>query len=313
MFFDTFTRIAVPYFFFASALLLFRNYQPGREWYSRATCKRVRTLLVPYLVSNMVAFALYSAKALASDIVHGRPASSFVTGLLRRAWLVTGLDITRYPLVGSLWFVRNLFILVVLSPLVFLVVRRNRNIGFVALVIAFVLWASPLSNTVFFRIGFSLEGLFWFMAGAYCSRDLSRLGHPCKHATPLCWVFLVATLAFGIAGRAWFPKRFAFLGIAPGILAGLLSAFTFYDIIERHIRLVPGNQVLSTSSFLYLYQFVPLFIVSLLVGNLRLSFTRGATLTILLLWFMIAAVLVFSALAFKKSLPRTYSFVTGGR
>ena len=164
-----------------------------------------------------------------------------------------------------------------------------------------------------FRIGFSLEGLFWFMAGAYCSRDLSRLGHPCKHATPLCWVFLVATLAFGIAGRAWFPKRFAFLGIAPGILAGLLSAFTFYDIIERHIRLVPGNQVLSTSSFLYLYQFVPLFIVSLLVGNLRLSFTRGATLTILLLWFMIAAVLVFSALAFKKSLPRTYSFVTGGR
>ena len=107
VFFDIITRIAVPYFFFASALLLFRNYGSSGDWYRNMLKKRVRTLLIPFFIANLLALAIVVLKIAVSAIWHHYPIHVFVNEVSRCAYLASGFDITRFPLVGSLWFVRN--------------------------------------------------------------------------------------------------------------------------------------------------------------------------------------------------------------
>lgn len=325
VFFDSITRIAVPYFFFASGLLLFRNYKAGREWYTTALKKRVQTLIVPFFMSNLLAFLIYNTKMIALGIAHGVSPAILVGTGLHRAYLAIGLDITRYPLVGSLWFIRNLFILVVLSPLVYWFAARKRKTGLAFLAAAFLLWASPLSNIVFFRIGFSLEGMFWFAAGAFFSgraartstarpNDFGLCGAGASVDLRMCAISAIVWFSCGIAARTVLPPDLVWLGKALSIAAGFICASEFVDISLPKLCRWCESPVLRTAFFIYLYQFVPLFLVDCALSAIEHRLCEGiGTIWVLGIWIAVTTSLVFTALFLEKKCPRLYKTATGGR
>lgn len=110
-------RMAVPFFFAASGYLLAGKLgQSG--WYSDAVRKRIRTLIVPLLIWNVLYFIWPNVLTVMANCVHGRAAlcgvsSPSVSDILR----ILALDIFHEPYLNVLWFVRTLFIFVLMSPL----------------------------------------------------------------------------------------------------------------------------------------------------------------------------------------------------
>lgn len=112
-------RIAVPYFFVCSGFLLAgRMHELG--WWQRALKKRAYSLLLPYLVWSLLFFVFSVSIKLVANISAGAPLSrNMVTGWHNLRWL--GLDPFVYPEMGSLWYVRSLILLVLISPILKLV------------------------------------------------------------------------------------------------------------------------------------------------------------------------------------------------
>jgi hypothetical protein len=141
---DILARVAVPMFFFISGLLFFLNVEKfDLKTYFTKLRSRVKTLLIPYLFWNILVFFLlvYVLKTAQIDDVYyalwGGPAA--------------------FPF----WFIRNLMVVVVLSPAIFLLVKHLKTVGIAALLI---LWFFGLLINV---KGFSPECIAFFAAGTY--------------------------------------------------------------------------------------------------------------------------------------------------
>ena len=112
-----YTDLAVPIFFFLSGFFLAGHLgEPG--WWRREVGKRVGTLLVPYVAWSLIGAAL----AWGLDPLLWKLSGQGGTGWAwpkGYEWLnLFGINVwaERTPLVGVLWYVRSLFVLVLLSP-----------------------------------------------------------------------------------------------------------------------------------------------------------------------------------------------------
>lgn len=166
---EGFARIAVPYFFVAAGFLLARHFGE-RGWWRAAVCKRVRTLIVPLVIWSVLFGLACKVLGFVSDVVAGREHSLMTEVPEVLAWM--GLLPFRSPALFALWFVRTLFIFVLLSPLLGWCVRRMGMLWLSALFVAqcFVYWASPTGpvGEVLNHL-LSVSGLFYFSLGIFLS------------------------------------------------------------------------------------------------------------------------------------------------
>lgn len=161
-------QVAVPFFFIAAGYFLAGHMQEV-GWWPRELKKRVRSLLIPYLVwALLYGVFMIGGVMLANHLSH---ASLFAT--LDGPWggvvlKVFGLCI-EVPQLWPLWFVRNLLFLCLLAPLLKGMMARHGVFFLVLLGILYgVLYpfryvASPWATFITFF--FSLEGLFYFALG----------------------------------------------------------------------------------------------------------------------------------------------------
>ena len=161
---DGICRIAVPYFFVVSGFLLVGRINDV-NWYRSSVRKRIHSLLIPYLIwlliGLMVRFCIFiGASALGYQIGIGNPFCSFNLSKV-------GLD--PFHNVGYLWYVRDLFVLVLFSPLF---IYSYKWIGWMVVVVmsCVYLFYSSLGLTQgemfdFFEYFLSLRGILYFMIG----------------------------------------------------------------------------------------------------------------------------------------------------
>lgn len=143
------TSVCVPAFFALSGYLFFCNapQKPALGWFGKKYKSRFFTLVIPYLLAVVIAWICYfCAMKLAPALVSGEFFADRWKNPLFVFW--TG------PINLSLWFIRELIVLVILSPLIWLLVRYTTWFGVLALGI---LWAFKLGGP---------EPLFFFSAGA---------------------------------------------------------------------------------------------------------------------------------------------------
>lgn len=117
-----FNQIAVPFFFAASGYLLGRHVDE-LGWWKRETIKRVHSLLYPFLIWSLlyqVAFMPLSIYADFSyaDFSAGRAFGSSIPLLNGGLLSVLGLVPDSFPATVHLWYLRALFIFVLLSALI---------------------------------------------------------------------------------------------------------------------------------------------------------------------------------------------------
>ena len=143
------TGVAVPLFFFASGCFLALHFD-DKGWWARAVIKRIRTLVLPFLVWNISCLAATAGFSWdESDLV----------GLL---WHMPAYNVT--------WFLRALFIFVLVAPVVKIIISR-KDVGCLILVMIFCLHVfANIFHVVFLEAlewFFPIKGLVYFYLGAY--------------------------------------------------------------------------------------------------------------------------------------------------
>lgn len=177
-----FCGVAVPFFFLVSGALFGRHVdEPG--WWRRETAKRCRSLLVPYFFWLTLVFVC----RLALLPLFGESISFDWRNLA----VDFGLMPFAEPRLRPLWYVRELFGLVLVAPAFVWSVRKLRKVGLVLIFLAL-----PLADGAFFLLGMAFgmravdlrlpkrtawivfaEGVVLMAVGAVCSVLYDSGGH----------------------------------------------------------------------------------------------------------------------------------------
>lgn len=148
-------------FFFISGFLFFLR----KDTYVNKLKSRLKTLLVPYLFWCFVGFLIPFVIQRILGLEHLYAANELkllkdfvATDYIRMFWdLRDGA-----PILSTLWFLRNLIVMVALTPIIAFLIKKLR-VAFPCLLFAvyfFLPWGVP---------GFSTSGFCWFAMGTYFS------------------------------------------------------------------------------------------------------------------------------------------------
>ncbi len=156
---------AVPLFFFISGLLYFYNVkQLNYKTYKEKTKKRFFSLCIPYLIWNSVALlmaGLYSCFTMTGSIN-----STFLfEQFLKFDWIQAYWyeDSNNLPVLYALWFVRDLIVISLLSPIFYLACKYYWGIFLSIISICY------FTGNWFGIPGLGLSGCFYFYLGALLS------------------------------------------------------------------------------------------------------------------------------------------------
>lgn len=150
----------VPGFFFISGYLFFLS----RKSYGQKLKTRLHSLLVPYLLWNAILLAVYLAAyaaGLPQDINHKNIADYGVVDYLRLFWDRGSYDDGNFvPLLCPFWYIRNLLLMCLLSPVLYYTIRYTREFFLIAVTIW---WMLTFNNA------FIPQTILFFSLGAYFS------------------------------------------------------------------------------------------------------------------------------------------------
>lgn len=299
-------RIAVPLFFFISGFLFFYRSGFSTRIYGQKLRKRVRTLLVPYVLWNAAFFlVMFCAQA----FLHVSPDKRIA--IEEYGWLdwlnIFWADKGGMPASYQFWFVRDLMVAVLLSPVLYLIVKHLKAFG----VFAFgVLW---LFGIWFHVTGFNIDAFFFFAFGAWYSMNKCdftavfgrvRLGATCAYLILLVvntWLWHINVTDYSFLLR---------LGIFTGLVA--VVSWTAHGISNNRLRV--SAFLASSSFFVYAYHVLP--VAMLVKAYVRLlphasdwAFVAGY----LLIPLFISAVGVGIYALLHRYLPAFTAVITGGR
>lgn len=300
-------RIAVPLFFFMSGFLFFYKMPAYTMNVFGAKFKtRLKTILVPYLFWNLAVIALYYLSQLFFPyLMSGETKLISSYSFLdwgRAFWNIQG----GMPICYQFWFMRDLMVVMLFSPLIYLVLKLLRGY---AIIVLGVLW---LCNYWFTLSGFSIAAFFFFSLGAYFSiykKNFVTLTKPFLPITAILYP-LISIVVLCFRDQNWCQEYLSQINILLGMV--LTISLVSYFLKKGTFRV---NQFLSDSSFfIYAYHgMVLIFLIKILVKILKPQ-SDGMALAIYVISPLIVitgGLLIYSVI--KKYFPRITRIITGGR
>ena len=128
---------AVPFFLVVSGFLLFKDiyvYEDWTQWYKTVLIKRIRSLLVPYILWN----SIYLALGLLTGKYNFNDYNANLVSII--GWPVGGA----LPC-GQFWYIRCLLVYCIFAP-AFFFLFKSATVGFACLVGLFVSWVCGYSG-----------------------------------------------------------------------------------------------------------------------------------------------------------------------
>lgn len=157
-------RIAVPLSYFISGFLFFYRTEFTKTTYLKKIGKRLRTLMLPYIIWNLMVILLnLIAQTFMPSMISGR--NELVVDYSLMDWLNIFWNHkgTGCPICFQFWFIRDLMVVMLLSPVVYILIRYMKLWG---IAILGVLWCFDIWFDI---ISFSSSSFFFFSWGAWFS------------------------------------------------------------------------------------------------------------------------------------------------
>ena len=134
------SQVAVPLFFFMSGCLYFRDYKEfSLALYYKKQKRRIRSLVIPYLTWNTFFWFLFSMFIMiVPTLVNGGIPNIANATVKDIVWVYWG-NATGGPIDFPLWFVRDLIVVTIISPLIYFTVLRYK-IGLLTIIALASLW-----------------------------------------------------------------------------------------------------------------------------------------------------------------------------
>ena len=312
-------RFRIPMLFIISGYLYALH---DNKPYKQRTNKRLRTLLIPYLIWSAFGLLLTYVLELFPYTKHIIEQTQFMqidehrTLLHQYKWYEWLGRWILVPVPFQLWFIRVLLMYNIAYPLLrnWVTNKIGRSIFFP---IAILLWLATF-GTPFFEG----EGLLYFSLGVWMQKTGFDIQSPNKWLKPLPWfiIFIVVAiiktwLAFNgqpFLGNAVFPVLLVLHKIV--VFSGLITAWFGCDALVKRCMNYHWFVWLSGFSFIIYALHTPiLFYVNYSVLPLL---EHIAHYRILLFFTLPIAIIVFcisTGALLRKTVPKFYSILTGGR
>ena len=300
-------RLAVPFFFFSSGYLFYNRLQDW-DWgiWTTKIKRRVRTLLLPYIFWNIIAFFVIWTYTNIQGNPIGINQYFHNSGGFRIFWGVNGglpLGARDVPFDGPLWFVRDLMYYTLAAPVLFLFIRHTKVYGLLVICLAFI-----------FVPGIIPEGFMFFVTGAWLQvnqKNVVELLFPIRKTLYLLSaLFFAFTYAF--YGNEYWGRLFKSIFMFVGIGASFCGAAQLIkqECIHVHPFLSHSGFFIYTSFEILILHDIAQPIIGAILPNSGsfwpcLEFFLTPTLAVGLclgLFFLM-----------ERILPKTTAILTGGR
>ena len=309
-------QCAVPMFFAISGYLFFLGVN-GLNDVWRKIKKRVWTVLIPFLIAAwflpLFYIAIENIPAAAVFMNGGSFTEKFTwnnwANVLEAVYIVAPNSTS--PWGFHLWFMQDLIIIIILSPLLFYVRKiliENKLVSWTSVILIGILFLSINTRFILFL---PLRSICWFMLGNFC---LSEEGKS--------WIFKIKTwiVVSIFVLLCLFDAGFE---ISNGVFKTLTTACGLIALWKLYDSVIPSSFVLkehkwlslacSYTFFIYLYHEPTLNIVrKLLVVPFGHNSFGFATSYLLSPWIF-TAIWIGVGVCFKFLIPKVYCICVGGR
>ena len=181
---QTLVKVAVPVFFIMSGYLFFANVEKwSLKVYKSKIIRRIKTLLTPYLIWNLL--MAVKLKTFSWNIIWGFwcPAGIQTDWFGQEQWMTA-------PANMPLWFLRDLIVVSLLTPIIYILVRKFGSWLMALLTILY------LSGICAFFPGLSAYAVYFFTFGAFFS--IRRMNMH-ENLMRFEWPAYILSIAFAIA------------------------------------------------------------------------------------------------------------------
>lgn len=304
-------QIAVPLFFFISGYLYFFKADLKKKidlpFFFVNNKKRIKTVLIPYVLWCVIwFFILYLLQLLPflknyfSEPLHSM---TFTDKLL---------NLFVYPVNYPFWFLRELMLLFVISPLVFLLIKYLKVI-YIVVLFALIIVFSTLVSVYDITLLQSMP-VFYFSSGAFISLNkidiASRLSSFKSFGLLFIWIlFNVISIYFDqdFSSEDIYLRSFNVIKD----IVGCVAVWYMYDFFNHKVQW-KNYSFYQYSFFIFAFHGIPTVILvklsQIFKNNEYLTFLAYVSIVIL-----IVLISIFIGNLIKKSMPQVYRLLTGNR
>ena len=293
-----FADFAVPMFYVISGFLFFANIdkQNIKQFFANKIKKRLHTLLVPYFIwSTIFIIIVYVVRCFYNLN------TDYFNYCERGEWVKFFLYVYWSPAAFHLWFIRDLFIVVLCTPLIYLFLK------YVPLLVQLILL---LTLATFQFIPIISWALFWFTLGAMFAFndhepfDVIRSKKTSCAFVILYMIAIAIFTAFDVSLAS--NKPYTFIVLLLGVIGiwHTLDYFCSYTIVKPIINY----------TFFFFFSHIPLLniIKSLIYRHLIFSNI------LILLWYIFSPIITIAICSvlgklIKSRINTMYKILTGGR
>lgn len=289
--------LAVPFFFMVSGYFLMTHTEE-RGWWLSALKKRSVTLLIPYFVlSTAYVVMMYGVRELFAPFFKMGP---FCLGKIGNIWGITTFP--NQPTLGTMWYIRCLVLLVVLSPLMVWVVRKSRMIAFGVLVMLFG-WNMVMDyiagDMKFWRLGLSKLGIFYFYLGLVLRKYYQNLWDVRHKRSMWAVCFMMVGFVLKVPELPWL-ESFSL----PMMLLGFWFAVPMCSF---------PNWLVSNSFAVYVLHMFVLYVCYAILKALKLVIYAKTILGLVVMGGLVFMLTIGLSILVKRYFPKGASLIFGGR
>lgn len=301
-------NVSVPVFFLISGYYFFKGEELGKDVYLSKLKKRIRTLLLPYLLWNLLPMLNIVAGNFYSIIFRGKSTEDLQSyffdlwdkGVYSVWWNITSGTM---PYDSPLWYMRDLMVMCVGSPVLYFIIRKIGRWGIVVLVLLYVLGVNTSIT------GLSMSAITFFTIGGYFSLNASRVLSPDVWAKKNKFIVLPLSLLsisiYVIGGGKSSWNVFQMLYILSGV-------FSFYYLLGRLPKRMIERMSGMASSVFFIYALHNTCVLAWCSG-LVYQFPLPHEMKIIVIPFLTFVVCHFLYLIMKKFCPSILAVLCGGR
>ncbi|MDE7385871.1 MAG: acyltransferase [Muribaculaceae bacterium] len=319
-------RIIVPMFFLISGYLFFYRKDGSRfGFYTNQWRKRINTLLVPYLLWNLITLLFVIFKCYGPlNFMFPRLTADPITlkECFEAFWKFRPLDVenaTFYeppsaPIDIPLWFVRDLLVMMLFTPVLY----RLLKIKVVGAIITLSLIGMFLTGIwTPYSTGFSLTAVTFFVAGCWLSIHHIDPISAIEKTSSINWICAVSAALYAISAGFELDNVDNIAGIhfhAVSIVIGVVMLSTASAILNRHFKIYIPSTLVASSFFIYGFHYILLSVIKPAIGRYITLETNTRWLVCYFLCIIVTLVVSVSAYRLCRLIsPKFTGWLTGGR
>ena len=297
------TRIAVPLFFLISGYLFINKSEFNFQVYKTKINKRFKTLVIPYLFWALFGLFIYFT-------LQSIPQSQgfFTKKLIKDYSFWEWINaIVNEPIPYQLWFLKDLIVMVFLSPLLYVILKKTK---FLLPLFVFPFWTFN-QDTIFL----TSESLLFFSLGIYIqlfNKEFIEIKIQKLRILIFTWLVLITlkTMLGYLSYSTFIQNILLKVSILIGIIAfwNLLSSKIFINHFEKQI-----NKLVGFSFFIYVFHEPFLTILKKAMFSVMSKTPFSYLIIYLLAPLIIISISVFIAIFLKQKLYFIYKIITGNR